>query len=108
MMWLYLANGQRTRALPKQYKVCRQVLAEELGLPPMAETQALHAAILNGVVAQQAAVYAAVQSHHRGAIDAAAGAAELDKTRTYLHRVIQLLDQAVETHQSRSIVKLWS
>lgn len=101
MMWLYLANGQRTRAL-QQYEVCRQVLAEELGLPPMAETQALHAAILNGVVAQQAVVYAAVQSHHEDVLSTLRLALlSFDETRAYLHRVIQLLDQAVETHQSQ-------
>ncbi len=37
---LYLAAGQRTQAL-RQYDACRRLLAEELGIDPMPETQRL-------------------------------------------------------------------
>jgi DNA-binding SARP family transcriptional activator len=45
LMRLYLENGQRTMAV-QQYKNCFQVLAEELGILPMEETQALYTQIL--------------------------------------------------------------
>jgi DNA-binding SARP family transcriptional activator len=45
MMRLYLESGQRTLAV-RQYETCREVLAAELGIPPMEETQALYAQIV--------------------------------------------------------------
>ena len=100
MMRLYQVSGQRTRAL-QQYELCRQVLAEEIGIAPMVETQALHAAILKGVVVQQVAVYAAVQSHHEDVLSTLRLALQsFDETRAYLQRVVQLLEQAVEPYQS--------
>jgi DNA-binding SARP family transcriptional activator len=47
LMRSYVANGQRALAL-RQYERCRQVLAEELGIPPMEETQLLRRQILAG------------------------------------------------------------
>ncbi len=44
MMWLYWLQGDRSAALA-QYKRCRQILREELGVRPMRETQRLYAAI---------------------------------------------------------------
>ncbi len=44
VMRLYVASGQRAMAV-RQYEICRKVLAEELGIPPMEETQMLFAAI---------------------------------------------------------------
>jgi len=41
LMTLYVDSQQRTLAL-QQYEKCRAVLAEELGVTPMAETQALY------------------------------------------------------------------
>jgi DNA-binding SARP family transcriptional activator len=46
IMRLHLANGQRALAL-RQYEVCCKLLAEELGIPPMEETRALHTQIVN-------------------------------------------------------------
>jgi DNA-binding SARP family transcriptional activator len=46
MMRLYLANGQRTLAL-RQYEICRSLLAEEFGIAPMEDTQALYAQIFS-------------------------------------------------------------
>lgn len=42
MMRLYLASGRRARAV-RQYEACCQVLARELGVEPMPETQAIYA-----------------------------------------------------------------
>jgi len=41
MMWLLAHTGQRSAALA-QYETCRRILAEELGVEPMAETTALY------------------------------------------------------------------
>ena len=46
IMWLYWLSGDRAAALG-QYKRCKQVLREELGLSPMKETRELYAAIKN-------------------------------------------------------------
>ena len=45
MMRLYMADGQRAMAL-QQYEMCRQVLADELGVAPLVETQEVHTEIL--------------------------------------------------------------
>jgi DNA-binding SARP family transcriptional activator len=47
IMRLYLETGQRALAV-HQYEICREVLAKELNLPPMEETQALYAQALQG------------------------------------------------------------
>lgn len=47
LMRLYLHSGQRALAV-RQFKTCRDVLAEELGIPPMEETQALYHQITEG------------------------------------------------------------
>jgi len=44
LMRILAHSGQRSAALA-QYKVCRRILAEELGVEPDAETQALYARI---------------------------------------------------------------
>ncbi len=41
MMRIYLENGQRPLAI-RQYQACREILARELGLSPMPETEALY------------------------------------------------------------------
>jgi DNA-binding SARP family transcriptional activator len=47
VMAMYLAGGQRALAV-RQYEICREVLARELGLDPMEETQALCARAKEG------------------------------------------------------------
>jgi DNA-binding SARP family transcriptional activator len=48
MIQLYLASGQRALAA-RQYEACREILAAELGIPPMAETQALYHQIVPAI-----------------------------------------------------------
>jgi DNA-binding SARP family transcriptional activator len=48
MMRLYWQAGQRSLAI-QQYESCHTLLAEELGIAPMPETQALHAQLLSGL-----------------------------------------------------------
>lgn len=45
MMRLYFKNGERAQAL-RQYENCREILAAELGVAPMEETQILYKRIL--------------------------------------------------------------
>jgi DNA-binding SARP family transcriptional activator len=46
MMRLYRDSGQRAQAL-RQYEICRQQLAKEMGIEPMPETQFLFASLKN-------------------------------------------------------------
>lgn len=101
MMRTYLMDGQRARAL-QQYEQCRQALATELGIAPMEETQTLHAAILNGAIAPQVAVRAAVQSHHEDVLSMLRLALQsFDETRASLQRLVELLEQSVGQHPTR-------
>jgi len=50
MMRLYVEGGQRAQAV-RQYEICREILATELGIPPMEETQALYAQIISSTSA---------------------------------------------------------
>jgi len=45
LMRLYYAAGNRSAAL-KQYEICKEILARELGVPPLAETTTLYEQIL--------------------------------------------------------------
>lgn len=47
LMRLYAADGARAEAL-RVYERCRRLLAEELGVPPSAETEALYVELLRG------------------------------------------------------------
>jgi DNA-binding SARP family transcriptional activator len=52
-MCSYAAEGCRSEAL-RLYQRCEQMLAEELGVPPLPETTALFYAILHGEPALEA------------------------------------------------------
>lgn len=54
LMHLYAQTGQRTAAL-RQYQECVRLLAAELGVPPTAETTALHTAIQTHSIPSSAA-----------------------------------------------------
>ncbi len=47
MMWLYVLNGQRPQAL-RQFEAYRRLIAREMGVAPMVETQALMEYVRNG------------------------------------------------------------
>ena len=53
LMELYARSGQRAGAL-RQYQECMQILHQELGIPPQAETTACYEAIVKGEWAQRA------------------------------------------------------
>lgn len=67
VMRLYCDMGQRSLAV-RQYQLCREILADELGIAPMEETQALYASITGhrepgqpGVFAGEASLLEAMQ-----------------------------------------------
>ncbi|MCB0122495.1 MAG: hypothetical protein KDE58_09645, partial [Caldilineaceae bacterium] len=61
LMLLFALNGQRGRAL-QQYKTCCRLLADELGVEPMAETTALYRQIQAGQVGRASATHEALSS----------------------------------------------
>ncbi|MCI0581052.1 MAG: tetratricopeptide repeat protein [Chloroflexi bacterium] len=66
LMWVLARNGQRAAALA-QFDACRQVLAQELGVAPTAETMALYEQIRAGRLESRA-----VEGQQRGRETAAA------------------------------------
>jgi DNA-binding SARP family transcriptional activator len=46
IMRLYMATGQRTQAM-RQFEICRKILAEEMNILPMPETQSLYNQIMS-------------------------------------------------------------
>lgn len=55
LMRIYVANGERARAI-RQYETCCQILETELGIPPMEETQHLLAQIAPELADQHSSV----------------------------------------------------
>lgn len=96
MMWLYAANGQRAQAL-QQYEVCRKVLAAELGIAPMEETEILHAEIVSGTGPQQLGAHPTPVFCYQDVLYTLRLALQsFDETRAHLQRVVQLLEGSVE------------
>ena len=97
MMRLYVANGQRALAM-RQYELCCQVLAMELGIPPMEETQAVYAEVLGATSAlqllslseRQSPLYPQAVQQLRLALQG------LEEARTQVQRAVQLLEHLVE------------
>ncbi len=106
-MRLYCDLGQRALAV-RQYQRCREILAGELGILPMEETQALYARIAGhacpdaegAIAAGGARLLQAVQELHRAMDESALAQARLRRAMAQLE---QLLPQsAASTQQARS------
>ena len=83
LMRLYLESGQRTLAI-RQYAQCRDLLDEELSVPPLEETQTLYQQI--------------VASSHPGApVSGQAPAHEIAQLMRELQRVKQSLDETARS-----------
>jgi DNA-binding SARP family transcriptional activator len=99
MMRLYLASGQRALAVQK-YEACRQILAIELGISPMEETQMLYHQILQetpeppGVHAEDTDV---LNGHKQALHQLRLSIDELDKAVRQLRRAIKLIEGAAES-----------
>ncbi len=95
MMQLYWRSGQRALAV-RQYETCRQVLADELKILPMEETQALYQQILIDDGPMRADLVSAMQ----GATLSQA-AHQIQQTMKLLNEAQRQLKQAIE-HLERS------
>jgi DNA-binding SARP family transcriptional activator len=93
MMRLYVDNGQRALAV-RQYRLCCKVLESELGIPPMEETQALHAQIVGGAEPPTAPSDPAPGSGDRAGAMAQLRLAmqRFDEARVELERAMQLVE----------------
>lgn len=87
VMRLYLATGQRAQAA-RQYETCRALLADELGIAPMAETQALFHQI------------ALAAMDPAPADPATPASADLAEVQQQLQEAVQMLNQTREQFQS--------
>jgi len=96
MMRLYLDNGQRAHAA-QQYEHCRQALAEELGMTPMEETQAVFAQIARtGCAGRIPAAPGAPSNLQQTLQELRLDLRRLDEARSHLHQAIQLVEQFTE------------
>ena len=90
MMRLYVLCGRRTQAI-QQYEKCCKILDAELGVPPMKETQALRAQIIESNAPKQA------QSHtHETLTPAHQALKKLYKAMQGFNEVVSELRQAGE------------
>jgi DNA-binding SARP family transcriptional activator len=93
MMRLYVDCGRRIQAI-QQYDKCCRILDAELGVPPMEETQALHARILEGNAREQ------VQSHSSESLSPAHQALK------QINKALQGFDEAAgELRQAGDLLK---
>lgn len=96
VMRLYVADGQRPQAL-RQYELCRQVLAAELDIAPMEETQTLHAEILRGDAEQSSTTFESRSSSQQRVLDELRLAMRgFDEARAHLKLVMQLLEKTIQ------------
>jgi DNA-binding SARP family transcriptional activator len=102
MMRLYLANGQRTLAA-RQYEQCRTILADELRIAPMEETQILYAQIAHTTHQPQHSGYRAYaldnQQHALQQLELAVQ--RFDAARTHLEEAIHLVRQSAAASPQR-------
>lgn len=96
IMRIYLETGQRTLAV-RQYETCREVLAKELKLDPMEETQALYAQALQGQY--QLAMAMPQDKLHEALTQLSLVAKNLDATQQQLRLIRQKFDQAQQEFQ---------
>jgi DNA-binding SARP family transcriptional activator len=94
IMRLYLADGQRARAV-RQYQLCCEVLEGELGIPPMEETQALYTQILGGAEPHSTPAVGAPESDGQAEVVEQLRLAmqNFDEARAQLDRAIQLVER---------------
>jgi DNA-binding SARP family transcriptional activator len=97
IMRLYLANGQRSLAV-QQYQVCREVLATELGILPMEETQALYAQIAGVGESHQAPSASAAESVNgsQALQQLRLAIKRLDEARWQLQQAMRLVEQLTQ------------
>ena len=95
MMRVYMSAGRRAKSV-RQYHICREILAQELGIQPMPETQVLFAEIVSNqpVPKSFSPVPVAMPiSPSNGSNDLAQLAQSVDAMMSHLEQVQQQLSQ---------------
>jgi DNA-binding SARP family transcriptional activator len=93
LMRLYSGQGQRALAV-RQYEVCRNLLAAELGIVPLAETQTLYAQIVLLDGSRPAGVESGEPTNLQQALHQVQVAMHgLDEARERLQRAVQRVEQ---------------
>lgn len=93
VMWLFVANGQRARAV-RQYELCCEILEAELGIPPMEETQALYAQLLQAAPKHQSEAITCQGAGFQKVLQQLQLALQdFDKSRDKLQQAIQLAEE---------------
>ncbi|MFQ5617017.1 MAG: bacterial transcriptional activator domain-containing protein, partial [Anaerolineales bacterium] len=104
IMRLYLRNGQRALAA-QQYEICRQVLADELGIRPMVETQALYDQIVTTSVPRASTVE--IAESRPGSLQRALGQLKaamrnLDQAQAQLQQARQTFSRLTASHPDQT------
>ena len=93
VMRLYVKTGHRAAAV-QQYHYCQEVLAEELGIAPMAETQALYLKILQGSAHENGSVPSAESGEIKHVLSQLSTAmASLNEASAQLRHTAQLISE---------------
>jgi DNA-binding SARP family transcriptional activator len=93
LMRLHSAQGQRALAM-RQYEVCRDLLAGELGIVPLEETQTLYAQIILLEGSHPAGGESGEPTNLQQALQQVQVAMKgLDEARERLHRAVQHVEQ---------------
>jgi DNA-binding SARP family transcriptional activator len=103
MMRLYMAHGQRALAM-RHYELCCSVLATELGIRPMEETQALYNQIEKGLTNHDECPFSTIEPvpGRRHALHQLHLAMQgLEEARTQLQCAIQLVEQFTRRQDRR-------
>ncbi len=91
-MQLYLANNEPVMAI-RQYQSCQEVLANELNIPPMPETQSLYQQIMAGRPETQAELSPNLTTFQQALDQFQQALLEFDRAREKLSRAKQLIEQ---------------
>ena len=97
MMRLYVASGQRALAV-RQYEACRNILAEELDVPPMEETEALYTRIVSTGTRRRppSPMIGGLANPQQVSHQIRQAVRALDETREQLQRALRLLERLTE------------
>lgn len=100
MMRLYLKAGHRAAAV-QQYQHCRAMLADELGIAPMAETQALYLKILDDAAHEDGTAPLHVESREikHALRQLSLAAATLNEASSQLRHTAQLISDLLGRHE---------
>lgn len=95
VMRLYMERGQRTLAI-RQYETCQAILAEEMSIAPMPETQALYAQIIGAAGNSHSLPDAEPVNLNQALLELRTAIRTFDEGQAQLQRAIQLVEALME------------